>query len=432
MDQESHTFTRRNFLGATVAGVGAVLAHPASAVPIFAQQPATAPERQRPLRVAAINSIFRFRSHSYHIVGRLVHGYKKDGFHHQPPFQVVRMFNDQYPKDDLSRSFCKTHNIELCKTAAETLGKDGGLDVDAVLLIVEHGDYPLSEFGQVMYPRYEYFQQIVDVFKKNGKSVPTFCDKHLSYDHKKAAEMVATLRKLGFPMMAGSSLPVTWRIPEIEPPRDTPFREGLALMGYDRGPAEIYLFHALEVLQCMMERRKGGETGVKSVTGLIGDAVWKAADQGLWSWKLYEAALSRSPGANVGPTKENVTNPQAILVEYNDGTRGTVLNFVEQSSDFSFAASVAGRTDPISACFFLPPPPGANFFNPLTWNIEKFFQSGKPTYPVERTLLTSTVLDIALHSQKDGGKPISSPALDIRYHAPESTGFFRGPWVEGV
>lgn len=432
MHQESHSLTRRSFLNATVAGAGAVMASSKAAVPAFAQQLVSPVERKRPLRVAAINSIFRFRSHSYHIVGRLVHGYKKDGFHHQPPFQVVRMFNDQYPKDDLSRSFCKTHNIELCKTATETLGKEGGLDVDAVLLIVEHGDYPLNEFGQILYPRYEYFQQIVEVFRKNGRSVPIFNDKHLSYDHKKAAEMVATSRKLGFPMMAGSSLPVTWRIPEIEPPRDTPFREGLALMGYDRGPAEIYLFHALEVLQCMMERRKGGETGVKSVTGLIGDAVWKAADQGLWSWKLYEAALSRSPGANVGPTKENVTNPQAILVEYTDGTRGTVLNFVEQSSDFSFAASVAGRAEPISACFFLPPPPGASFFNPLTWNIESFFQTGKPTYPVERTLLTSTVLDIALHSQKDGGKPISSPALDIRYQAPESTGFFRGPWVNGV
>lgn len=432
MPQELRSLSRRDFFGAAAGAAGVLLGHSTVPVPALALQAAPAGDRRRPLRVAAINSIFRFRSHSYHIVGRLVHGYKKDGFHHQPPFQVVRMFNDQYPKDDLTHSFCKTHNIEVCKTAAETLGKDGGLDVDAVLLIVEHGDYPLSEYGQVMYPRYEYFQQIVEVFRKNGRGVPVFCDKHLSYDHKKAADMVAASRKLGFGMMAGSSLPVTWRIPEIEPPRDTPFREGLALMGYDRGPAEIYLFHALEVLQCMMERRQGGETGIKSVTGLYGDAVWKAADEGRWSWKLYEAALSRSPGANVGPTKENVTKPQAILVEYTDGTRGTVLNFVEQSSDFSFAATVAGRPDPISACFFLPPPPGANFFNPLTWNIEKFFLSGKPTYPVERTLLTSTVLDIALHSQKDGGKPISSPVLDIRYQAPESTGFFRGPWVDGV
>src|SRR6187401_481782 len=105
------------------------------------------PERQavpRKLRVAAINSIFRLRSHSYHILGRKVYGFQKDGLHHQPDLQVVRMFNDQYPADDLSRGFCKAKGIELCQTASETLGKGGGLDVDAVALIVEHGDYPLN------------------------------------------------------------------------------------------------------------------------------------------------------------------------------------------------------------------------------------------------------------------------------------------------
>jgi len=64
----------------------------------------------------------------------------------------------------------------------------------------------VNEFGQILYPRYELFQQIVEVFKKSGKSVPVFCDKHLSYDHKKAAEMVATAKKMGFGLMAGSSL----------------------------------------------------------------------------------------------------------------------------------------------------------------------------------------------------------------------------------
>src|SRR4030095_16899621 len=109
-----------------------------------------------------------------------------------------RMFNDQYPADDLSRGFCKAKCIELCQTASEALGKGGGLDVDAVALIVEHGDYPLNEFGQVLYPRYEYFQKVVEVFQKAGKSVPVFVDKHLSYDHEWAAEMVATSKKLGF------------------------------------------------------------------------------------------------------------------------------------------------------------------------------------------------------------------------------------------
>lgn len=416
--------SRRQFVG----GLAAMAAAGPLSMPLLA-----GPARQgqqavpRPLRVAAINSIFRLRSHSYHILGRMVYGFQKDGLHHQPNLQVVRMFNDQYPADDMSRDFCRRKGIELCQTAAETLGKDGGLDVDAVALIVEHGNYPLNELGQVLYPRYEYFQEVVKVFQKTGKSVPVFVDKHLSYDHKQAAAMVATGKKLGFGMMAGSSLPVTWRVPQIEPPLETEFTEAVATFGFDRGAPEIYLIHGLEVLQCMLERRKGGETGVKSVACLQGDAVWKAADDGRISWPLVEEAIARCPSANVGPIRENVTKPTAILVEYKDGTRGAVLNLIEATSEFGFAASIRGRKAPLSCHFHLPAPPGARFFDPLTWHIEQFFHTGQPPYPVERTLLTSTILDLALHSIKAGSEPIASEALNIHYQAPTSSGFFRGP-----
>jgi hypothetical protein len=413
-------FSRRQFVAAGLSGllVGAAGGQQA------AEKPA-APVR--PLRVAAINSIFRFRSHAYHIVGRMVFGFQKDGLHHQPNLQVVRMVNDQSPADDLSRGFCDRHGIELVKTPAEALGGAGGLDVDAVALICEHGDYPVNEFAQILYPRYELFQQIVEVFRKSGKSVPVFNDKHLSYDHRKAAEMVATAKKIGFGLMAGSSLPVTWRVPQIELPRESPLEEGVVAFGYDRGIAEIYLFHALESLQCMLERRKGGETGVKSVVCLQGDAVWKACDEGRISWQLVVEAIGRSPSANVGPIRENVAKPVAILIEYADGTRGAVLNLIEAVSDFCFAGRLKGQTEPLSCCFDLPAPPGARFFDPLTYHIEQFFHSAKPPYPVERTLLTSTVLDLALHSLKDGSRPSNAPALQIQYQPPASSGFFRGP-----
>jgi hypothetical protein len=420
--------SRRDFvaggLAISAAGVAAGVNRRGRAAQLAAQTREAAP---RPLRVAAINSIFRLRSHSYHILGRMVYGFQKDGLHHQPSLQVVRMFNDQYSADDLSRTFCKQKGIELCSRAAEALGTDGKLDVDAVALIIEHGDYPLNEFGQVLYPRYEYFQEVVKVFEKTGKSVPVFVDKHLSYDYKQAAEMVATSKKLGFPMMAGSSLPVTWRVPQIEPPLGTEFEEAVATFGFDRGAPEIYLIHGLEVLQCMLERRKGGETGVKSVECLQGEAVWKAADAGRFSWQLAEEAVGRCQSANVGPIRENVTRPMAILVEYRDGTRGAVLNLIEATSEFAFAAKIRGRKEPLSSCFYLPAPPGARFFDPLTWHIEQFFLTGQPPYPVERTLLTSTVLDLALHSLKDGSRPVASEALDIRYTPPASSGFFRGP-----
>lgn len=423
MSGTASSLTRRGFLGASSAVLmGGTLA--------LADDAVAAKGAARKPRVAAINSIYRLRSHAYHIAGRFIYGYTRNGFHHQPPFELVRMWNHQQPKDDLGPLVCKTHNIELTKTIHEALGPNGGLDVDAVLLIIEHGDYPVNERGQILYPRYDFFEQIVDVFKKAGRSVPIFVDKHLSYDHKLAAKMVATAKEMKFGLMAGSSLPVTWRRPEIEPPVGTKFEEAVVCFGFDRGTVEIYLFHALEVLQCMLERRAGGETGVKSVQFLQGDAVWKAGDEGRWSWRLLHAALSRCASHNTGPIRENVLQPQAVLVEYQDGTRGAVLNLVEQTSEFAIGATVTGRTEPVSSCFYLPAPPGARFFDPLTYNIEKFFATGTPPYPVERTLLTSTMTDLAMQSLQEGSKVIANPALGIRYQSPADSGFVRGPYVD--
>ena len=424
MPETPLSLTRREFLSASTATLlgGTLLA---------ADDPAATklPTTRRP-RVAAINSIYRLRSHAYHIAGRFIHGYTRNGFHHQPPFDLVRMWNHQQPKDDLGPSVCATHHIELTKTIPEALGAKNGLDVDAVLLIIEHGDYPVNERGQVLYPRHEFFEQIVDVFKQAGRSVPVFVDKHLSYDHRLAAKMVSTAREMKFGLMAGSSLPVTWRRPEIEPPLGTKFEEAVVCFGFDRGTVEIYLFHALEVLQCMLERRAGGETGVKSVQFLEGPAVWKAGDEGRWSWRLFDAALSRCASHNTGPIRENVLHPQAVLVEYADGTRGAVLNLIEQTSEFAIGAKVANRAEPVSSCFYLPAPPGARFFDPLTYNIEKFFASGTSPYPVERTLLTSTMTDLAMQSHHEGSKVITSPALSVKYSAPADSGFFRGPYVD--
>ena len=53
-------------------------------------------------------------------------------------------------------------------------------------------------------------------------------------------------------------------------------------------------FHALEALQCMVERRSGAETGIESVQLIEGDAVWSAGRDGLWSMDLLASALSRS------------------------------------------------------------------------------------------------------------------------------------------
>ena len=173
-----------------------------------------------------------------------------------------------------------------------------------MLLIAEHGDYPLNARLQKLYPRGHYFREVLDVFRASGRSVPVFIDKHLSYSRAEAQQMVDQARALKVPLMAGSSLPVTWRMPPLEIPLGRTFQEVLVA---SRGNLEIFGFHALETLQCMAERRdrKGKPQGVKSVTCLEGDAVWRAADQGVWSWDLLRHALGRSHTVNPGDIKQN-------------------------------------------------------------------------------------------------------------------------------
>jgi hypothetical protein len=302
-----------------------------------------------------------------------------------------------------------------------------------VLLIAEHGNYPRNDKGQILYPRLKLLEEIVSVFRKTGRTVPVFNDKHLSYASEHARLMVGAARELKFPLMAGSSLPVTWRRPEYEPALDTPFEEGL-IAAY--GPIEVYGFHALEALQTMLERRKGGEVGVKAVTCLLGKDVWKAGDEGRWNWDLLESALGRSETVNPGDIRKNVgtmavqgmppTPPTAFLVEYRDGTRGTVLLLNGHVQDFTFAGRIRGETKTPGCLFYLPVPPGARYFDALVANIEKMLETGQPPYPVERTLLTTCVLDAVMESHFRRGVRVETPDLEVRYTAPGDSGFLRG------
>ena len=265
----------------------------------------------------------------------------------------------------MSRDIAKRHGIRHCPSIADalTLGT-GKLAVDGVLSIAEHGDYPYNAKGQKLYPRYEFFQKVVDVFRESKRVVPVFSDKHLSYDRTKGFRMVATARKIGFPLMAGSSLPVTWRRPELELPLGVKLKEALVV---SRGELEIYGIHALEALQCMVERRTKGQQGVRRVEYLEGDAVWKAGDAGRWSWDLLEHALGRSQTRNVGDVRENCTHfqapaawgyrvvsPRAFLIEYRDGLKAAVLQLDGHAADDTFAATFDGETKPVSTLFWLP------------------------------------------------------------------------------
>src|SRR5262249_53582054 len=157
------------------------------------------------------------------------------------------------------------------------------------------------------------------------------------------------------------SVPVTWRRPPLELPKNCDLT-GAVQVGY--GPFEAYGFHALEALQCMVERRKGGETGVKSVQCLQGEAMWQAMDQGRFSRALLEAAMSRVPAHAAGDYRaltSKTSDAGVFLVEYIDGFKAAVAmpNGWAHEGDggaFTFAGQLKGNDKPVSTLFYLQQP----------------------------------------------------------------------------
>ncbi|HWQ57187.1 MAG TPA: hypothetical protein VN442_26105 [Bryobacteraceae bacterium] len=388
-------------------------------------------------RIAVVTTIYRYLSHAQHMADRFLVGYPLNGGWHKPELETVSLWVDQKPDGDLSDARAAEFKFKVYPTIAEALrcGRDK-LAVDGVLLIGEHGKYPRNEKGQVLYPRHEFFRQIVEVFERDGRAVPVYNDKHLSYSFEKAKWMVDASRRLKFPVLAGSSLPVTWRLPDIELPLGCEVEDAL-MVGV--GGSDAMDFHALEAMQAMLERRKGGETGVKAVQLIDGDAVWTAGEEGRWSKRLLTAALSRSDtplGLTVkdgrtqdlvhnGELRKLVQKPAAYFIEYNDGLRATLLMLDGAVRDFNFAARVKG-IGVQSTQFLLTPVPNVTYSACLMGKVEEMMVSGRAPYPVERTLLVSGVLESCLTSRLEGHLRLETPYLNVRYQAPREPQHARG------
>ena len=263
-----------------------------------------------------------------------------------------------------------------------------------------------------------YIEQVgdMDIGRPLAKrwGVPVFNDKHLSYSWADAQWMYDQSRKLGFPMMAGSSVPVTWRRPDLRPKPGTPWAGALAV-GY--GHYEVYGFHTLEALQVMTEQRKGGETGVKAVQCLEGKEAWDAARAGRWDRTLLDAALARVPagGRSKNPVEQDDADATVYLVEYRDGLHAAAYLSPRHVREFAFAGRVAQQADPL-ACWYELPRPQRDHFSFLVQHIAHMMVTGQPAYPVERTLLTTGMLAFLIDSKFAGHKRLETPELNIAYH----------------
>ena len=396
--------TRRQFAAAATLSMAA---------PLFAGQP------RRP-RVAAIYTVFRFRSHAHNILENFLTPYLFNGKRMESPCEVVSFYADQRaPEGDTTDEIARRYKVPVHRTIADAMTLGGKeLAVDAVLLIGEHGNYPTNRLGQHEYPRKRLFDEIVAVMRRSNRFVPVFNDKHFSYHWPWARAMYDTCEQHRIPFMAGSSVPLAQRQPALEIPMNANIEEAVSIHA---GGLESYDFHALEVLQSMVEFRRGGEAGVRSVEFLAGEALFAAARQGRWSLRLAEAAMRAefgkdTPDLRGAMPRERAVEPHGLLISYRDGFRATMLKLGASSNRWNFACKFA-NDDRLHATRFYNGPYGNRcLFMGLSHAIQDHFVNRRSPYPVERTLLTTGLTD-AVKQSRAIGTAIETPHLDIRYAA---------------
>ena len=403
--------TRRNWLtgvAATTLGSGFATLAVADTVKLT-----------KPKSVAAVLTAYEKGLHADVLIGKIVEGWKQDGGA-GPALKLASMYVEQFTDKDLARAMAKKYDVPLFDTIekAVTVGSDR-IPVDGVISIGEHGSYPSNDRGQTLYPRRRFFEAITDTFRKYGRVVPVFSDKHLGPVWSDAKWMYDRARELKVPFMAGSSMTVGAREPEISVPLGCEIE---AAVGIGYSGLDIYGSHALEFFQCHVERRRDAETGVKWVQCLQGNAMWKLLDDGVISKGAFDAAL-----ALVSNQPERVRESEQstlFLFQYCDGLLGAVFMLPDIASGTSVALKLKGQQGRLATRFEERPEPRHPHFAFLLKGIERMIHTGRPSYPVERTLLTSGILDRALTSLVQKQAKRMTPELAIRYqpvdypHAP--------------
>jgi hypothetical protein len=123
--------------------------------------------------------------------------------------------------------------------------------------------------------------------------------------------------------------------------------------------------------------------------------------------------------------EDNVRKPAAFLLEYRDGLRAVAYMLDGHVNAWSFAAKMQSRAEPVSTYFGQGDSPGSRpfpHFDGLVHCMEEMFITGKPMYPVERTLLTTCALSMLFESRA-WRRRIETEQLAIAYRAPRDTYF---------
>ncbi len=423
---------RREMLGLTaLAGLATSTGSAPTAVAQTAQT--------RP-RIACLVSYWGLpTSHADWIVNKLLDGYWWHGAHTPSRVDVVSVYIHQLDTSLLGQKVCKAKDIPIFKTVKEAVTLGGTeLAVDGVVIVAEHGNYPTDLKGHWLLPRWWIYQQVIQVFEQNQRSVPVFNDKHLSYNWDDAKWMFDKSRELKFPLTGGSSIPTYFRKPEIELAIDTPIKNSIVV---GNSGDEGAIFHCIDVLQAFVDRRKGGETGVKAVQSIRGPETWAWVKRNAWAGNLLEAVRKQLDLKT--EQLQETRRPNVCVVEYNDGSKAAVIS--GEGVGWTYAGEIEGQKDPAIVSMLGWPGPisqyhAANAYE--HWIIEMMLTKREP-FNAERLLLSTGIVNYYMESNWENGRysavgrRMETPFLNMRYHSTHGPLFESGqrppntPYIRG-
>ena len=148
-----------------------------------------------------------------------------------------------------------------------------------------------------------------------------------------------------------------------------------------------------------------------------------------WVSRLFDRALKNSNTKKAGEPKALVKDPSVFVIDYADGLQAAAFLMTGLVEDFTAAIDIEGQSAPFEVLMDLQNGPPHHHFGCLVQKIEELFETGKSPYPVERTMLTSGMLDFALESRFQGHKKLETPDLArVRYQTANRSHYCTESW----
>lgn len=362
-------------------------------------------------QIAFVFADFALQTPAQQLLDRFLLGYRRAGAFHKLDgvrITVARAGDFLSPSTATELLRARTANVGLQLTDLPTAVRDA----DAIVLMPRADATTPAD------------AQLTATLTHAKPGTPCFVFGALATNLAAARTVVALAAARQVTLASGTTLPTTWRLPQVDLPVNAPVDEALIVV---QGASPLAELHALDGLLPVLEHRAGGEHGVRQVKFLSGRELWRAGDRREWSWPLLSAALSRSDSpqgdtildgrtqdlVGLGLVPKLATNPRGWLIEHTDGVRTTLLALDGVVADFNFAVRLADGNN-ISAQLLRAPVPAQEHYSQLAATLEDFFRTGTPPWPAQRSLLTAGLLDACRQTTAQPGVWLRTPELSFR------------------